>query len=392
MNSTLISLHDSMATRSAPAAADAEPRAARRPSFVWDTHFETGVQMIDEQHHALVDLINAFGDALLDDRGAPPVSDLLRDLERYAQFHFSEEEELMLASGIAPRHVTDHQKGHRDFIDEVRRMSSAVVEGHQAAESLLRFLTYWLAYHILGTDQLLARQIAAVRAGEVADRAYAEVAAPTPGPTQPLLQSLNGLFQLVSERNRELVEANRTLETKVAERTRALMEANIQLESIARTDVLTGLPNRRHALAQLFAAWSDTERQPLSCMMIDADGFKQINDRYGHDAGDSVLRAIATALRHAIRTDDIVARLGGDEFLIICPRTPLRGAVQLAELVRAEVAGVRVKVGDGGRWSGSVSIGVAERTDSIQSVDDLIKAADMAVYAAKRNGRDRVET
>lgn len=392
MNSTLISLSDAMARRTARAAVFGDSRAPRPPAFVWDKQFETGVPLIDEQHHALVDLINRFGDSLIDDRAAPPVADLLGDLERYAQFHFGEEEGLMAEAGIAARHVSEHQKGHRDFIDEVRRMSSAVVEGHLAADALLRFLTYWLAYHILGTDQVLARQIAAVRAGAGADRAFAEAAAPAPGPTQPLLQSLNGLFQLVSERNRELAEANRTLESKVAERTRALMEANTQLEAIARTDVLTGLPNRRHALAQLGAAWSDVERQPLSCMMIDADGFKQINDRYGHDAGDAVLRALATALRHAIRTDDIVARLGGDEFLIICPRTPRRGAVLLAEQVRMAVSSVRVPVGEVGIWSGSVSIGVAERTASIQSVDDLIKAADMAVYTAKRNGRDRVET
>lgn len=400
MNATLQALGESTPPRASRdrmvdrAANDPSVRPSIRPSFVWDKHFETGVPMIDEQHHALVDLINRFGASLLEENGASAaaVSDLLSELERYARFHFTEEESLMVLSGIAPKHIADHRKGHRDFLDEVRRMSTAAQGGRPAAESLLRFLTYWLAYHILGTDQFLARQIADVRAGADPAEAYAHASVPVPGPTQPLLQSLNGLFQLVSERNRELMEMNATLESKVAERTRALTEANVRLEALARTDALTGLPNRRHALAQLAAAWAAATEQPVSCMMIDADGFKQINDRFGHDAGDAVLRALGATLAHAARTDDLVARLGGDEFFILCPRTPLAGALQLAEAVRTAVANVRVPVGEGGTWSGSVSIGVAQRTDATQTPDDLIKAADLAVYAAKRNGRNRVES
>jgi hemerythrin len=127
----------------------------------------------------------------------------------------------------------------------------------------------------------------------------------------------------------------------------------------------------------------------LSCMMIDADGFKVINDTQGHDAGDVVLRALALQLRHAVRTDDIVSRLGGDEFFIICTATPLDGALKLAEKIRREVAAMRVCAG-AGEWRGSISIGVATKTEQMRGLEDLMKAADEGVYAAKRNGRNCV--
>ena len=146
-------------------------------------------------------------------------------------------------------------------------------------------------------------------------------------------------------------------------------------------------------MQRLATEWesSETKGTPLSCLMIDADGFKQINDRFGHDAGDIILRALARQLLLAVRTDDIVCRLGGDEFLIICTRTPFDGALQLAETVRAEVAALRVPVGDG-KWIGSISVGVASRSCEMTGYEALIKAADLGVYAAKRGGRNCVAT
>ncbi|MGE5386233.1 MAG: GGDEF domain-containing protein [Betaproteobacteria bacterium] len=114
-----------------------------------------------------------------------------------------------------------------------------------------------------------------------------------------------------------------------------------------------------------------------------------MNDRYGHDAGDEVLRQLALTMKHAARSDDLVCRLGGDEFLVICPRTPLKGALQLAEKIREEVAALTVSAG-GGLWRGSISVGVATRLPGMASLDELIKAADNGVYLSKRGGKNRV--
>lgn len=182
-----------------------------------------------------------------------------------------------------------------------------------------------------------------------------------------------------------------TIEARIAERTQALLEQNRQLESMALTDELTGLSNRRHALMTFAREWMASVQQniPLACLMIDADGFKQINDNHGHDAGDEVLRRLSDCLREAVRAVDIVCRLGGDEFLVICPGTPLDVAMQLAEQMRLRVSGLCVPV-KGGQWQGSISVGVAARRPGMDNLEALIKLADSGVYMAKRRGRNCV--
>ncbi len=361
--------------------------------FHWDECFITGLPDVDRQHHHLVDVINRFGQALTQQTGATEqdVERVFGELAAYAVYHFREEEDLMARTGVDPRHVRQHQDEHANFLQEVTRMH----EDRSVTRSrtfLLRFLTHWLAYHILGSDQVMAAQIAALTSGATPDAAFRAGDWNRDRSTGTLLSALNGLFLQVSERNRDLYALNRSLEARVAERTLALSEANQRLEDMAMTDALTGLPNRRAALRCLEREWDDSRvSSDLTCMMIDADGFKQINDTFGHDAGDEVLRALARCLRDRARTDDTVARLGGDEFLIICPRTPLQGGLQLAETLRQTVAAMVVPAG-AGAWRGSISIGVASREPGMESLEALMKAADDGLYLAKRNGRNAVAT
>lgn len=354
----------------------------------------TGLTSVDAQHHQLVDLINRFGALVTrpDEALDAQIEIVFGELADYANYHFSEEEELMAALALDPRYIQAHHQSHADFLKEVTLLhDSTLGNNRQAAKSLLQFLTHWLAHHILGQDQHMARQIAAIRSGRSPQEAYLEQGLALDPATDTLLEALNGLFEQVSQRNRELVLLNKNLEARVAERTQALSEANQRLQELANTDVLTGLPNRRSGMHSLGLQWELAQRQyaPLACMMVDADGFKQINDRYGHEAGDLVLRALSAQLRDAVRTDDIVCRLGGDEFLIICPHTTQEGAMQLAESVRRQVATLCVPAG-AGQWQGSISVGVASRRPAMTSLEDLVKVADLGVYEAKRNGRNCV--
>jgi hemerythrin len=363
-------------------------------SFRWDKHFETGLVEVDKQHRNLVDVINRFGDLLSQREGASfsDIEKVFSELAVYAQYHFKEEEGMMTRVGLDSRYVLNHIQLHVNFLKELTHMREGITpQNPDAAEPLLKFLTYWLAFHILGTDQSMARQVRAIQEGKNSADAFLAEEVEKEGATEPLLHALNGLFHQVSARNQELQELNRTLEEKVAERTRALSDANKRLEEMALTDVLTGLPNRRHAMARLAQDWAESLRDdtPLTCMMIDADGFKHINDNYGHDAGDEVLRQLSVNLCYTVRTDDIVCRLGGDEFLIICPRTSLEGALYAAELTRKAIAALRVSSGNW-EWSGSISVGVAERTSGMLGQEELLKAADEGVYIAKRNGRNCV--
>jgi len=362
--------------------------------FLWDKHFITGLVGVDNQHKNLVDLINGFGERISAGNGLSKLSidNMLNELADYAKYHFHTEEKLMRETGVDQRHITQHCAEHQQFMKDISMMYSQLsTDKPESAASLLEFLIYWLAYHILGIDQSMARQVSFIQDGMDAADAYYAIELDKENATEPLLIALNGLFQQVSERNLALIKLNQTLEQRVEERTKELVEANLHLEQMALTDLLTTLPNRRHAMQSLAKAWqfSTTHNVPLSLIMIDADGFKEINDSYGHDAGDQVLKALSNQLINAFRTDDIVCRMGGDEFMVICHNTPLDGALHVAELARKSVAEMKVSVGTG-YWDGSISLGVASRNQTTAQREDLIKLADNAVYEAKRMGRNQV--
>jgi len=364
-------------------------------SFHWDKHFLTGLAEVDEQHHHLVDIINRFGSLLAENKIVfKDVETLFKELAEYSHYHFEEEEALMARIGIDHRHLHQHIKIHQSFLDEVSNLYSGVTENNlDSAKHLLNFLTHWLAYHILGEDQNMARQIEAIQSGVEPSKAYEIEEKESDSSTEPLLMALSGLFEQVSARNKELLILNQSLEEKVAQRTKELSKANLHLEELSLTDVLTGLPNRRHAMRYLASVWKESTQSelPLVCMMIDADHFKEVNDTFGHDAGDVVLIELAKTLQGSLRTDDIVCRLGGDEFFIICPNTDQEGGMYIAELTRKLVSELRVPTG-GEPWHGSISIGVASRTTNMKSYEELIKVADNGVYLAKENGKNRVET
>jgi diguanylate cyclase (GGDEF)-like protein len=188
---------------------------------------------------------------------------------------------------------------------------------------------------------------------------------------------------------------------KLAERLRAnntTVQVNRELcahfEQVALSDALTGVHSRR---------WLDDtlprlcerhrfEALPLSVAVVDVDHFKRINDEYGHQTGDLVLSEIAKTMRQRLRPTDFVARYGGEEFVLLFPRTPLAGACIAAERQREAVRAAVLKTRDGVQIPhATVSIGVAELLPG-QDGTRLVQTADSALYRAKHNGRNRVES
>ncbi|MEO8038359.1 MAG: HDOD domain-containing protein [Betaproteobacteria bacterium] len=172
-----------------------------------------------------------------------------------------------------------------------------------------------------------------------------------------------------------------------------LAVANRRLRQAALTDPLTGLPNRRYAMERLEQEWTASNRnqRSLVLMMVDVDRFKVVNDTYGHDVGDQLLRHIALSLRKAARGEDVICRLGGEEFLVICPDTAMLAAMRLAERLRLAVGGSPAVLG-AIHYPVKISIGVAEREPAMVKFDELLKAADQVLYHAKHRGGDQVQS
>jgi diguanylate cyclase (GGDEF)-like protein len=172
-----------------------------------------------------------------------------------------------------------------------------------------------------------------------------------------------------------------------------LQQALLEVEDLSRHDSLTGAGNRRHLDSVLQAEFSRSKRYggAFSVLMFDLDNFKVINDRYGHLAGDEVLRKVACVVSSNIRTIDFCARYGGDEFVIIEPATCENNAAIHAERLRTAIAASPVVFGND-TIQITVSIGVAEYTSGLTSPADLLGLCDKALYVAKAAGRNCVTT
>ncbi len=160
----------------------------------------------------------------------------------------------------------------------------------------------------------------------------------------------------------------------------------------ASTDGLTGLVNRRAFDEHLKRLLNETDRfgQPLALILADIDHFKRINDTWGHEAGDEVLRRVAGKLLDGVRNVDVVARYGGEEFAILLPQTSLEGATDLADRLRHAVEAQPVKF-KGEEITATISLGVASYPDAVRVREILFRSADRALYEAKRAGRNRVQ-
>ncbi len=159
------------------------------------------------------------------------------------------------------------------------------------------------------------------------------------------------------------------------------------------TDGMTGLWNRRNFDLRLEAELSRAVRfsEPFAVVFVELDQMKAVNDRYGHQAGDTVLIELARRLTEAVREVDVVARWGGDEFTLLLPKTGLAGALQLAEKIRSAAANAPFRI-DTGSIDITISVGVAAYPEHGSSGKELVAAADGAMYLAKARGRNRVES
>ena len=171
-----------------------------------------------------------------------------------------------------------------------------------------------------------------------------------------------------------------------------MVEANRQLRELAATDPLTGLMNARsyYALCNQMIRSALRSGSPFAVLFIDIDHFKRINDTYGHEAGDKVLREVADCIRVSIRQSDVLGRIGGEEFSIFLPDTDELGAYRLANKLRADIEALMPAVMGAEKLRVTASIGVARSQAHHVAIEHIQREADQAMYLAKQQGRNRV--
>jgi two-component system, NtrC family, sensor kinase len=187
-------------------------------AFAWGQLFETGIDSVDAQHHRLVDLVNELGDVNIIREGMSEGSMqiLFKQLSDYAREHFHDEEALMRKAGLDARHLEPHIRHHHLFVEQLTAMWRARAAMKHPCETFYDFLSAWLTFHILGEDQVMARQMERIHAGETATAAYEIESQPKDNSSAALLLAVQTLYRLLAEQNRELADTNERLLREIA--------------------------------------------------------------------------------------------------------------------------------------------------------------------------------
>jgi diguanylate cyclase (GGDEF)-like protein/hemerythrin-like metal-binding protein/PAS domain S-box-containing protein len=471
--------------------------------FPWNENFQTGVPIVDEQHHKLVDLLNKLASHLAYGVDQPALNKVFDELADYAQYHFKTEEGVWAKYIPLDELSMAHEKTHLDFVSEITalRGKQDTLATEQVIEEVVVFLTHWLAFHILETDKHMAKIALFVQRGmtllEAKDQARMEMS----GALRVLIETILNMYDTLSTRTlqlmREVTERQRAeerlrLSRKVIDSTLEaifitdehgniidtnpsfcedvqleheqiigkdirqlkpgifsqnksdeiwkaatesghwagetvwrdasgemegawlvlssikdnqgvithyagvvssitnLMQRQQTLEGEANHDALTGLPNRRLLQDRLAQAITRSNRggRVLAVCYLDLDGFKQVNDTLGHDAGDDVLRLITVRLSKILRGEDTVVRLGGDEFILLLGELESEeSAVQLFNRLLLDIAQPMVIQGKPASVSASMGVTFFPRDQGKQ--EQLLAHADEAMLTAKREGKSR---
>lgn len=379
----------------------------------WGPELEIGVGMVDEEHKLFFDIIDKVYKAATS--GYKEFETSFQTVLNHLAWHFKNEEDYMKSVGIYAKYIEIHREIHSQCISQLGKMRDAVLKQNseddmiyqeELAINLVYFVKNWLIFHILGEDYKIAKQISYIEAGHSPLRAYELINEKMDKNIEILTITLANLLKIYEIRNEKLLEIEADIKTSLAKKEKQLQEQIQENKKKSITDELTGLFNRRQAMFVLNNIWNEYQDPTCAIIQMDLDKFKEVNDTYGHHAGDLVLKQFANAVKYFFETNDLCnkykysdresihfCRLGGDEFLVILQKYSLDEAIAIANALHAVVNSIEVldehkKV----IWKGSTSIGVACRNADNRDFESVLKAADAYLYKAKEDGRNCVRS
>ncbi|TVZ41530.1 hemerythrin [Alteromonadaceae bacterium 2753L.S.0a.02] len=361
--------------------------------FRWDKNLETGIAIIDEQHHHLVDLVNQLAQSIVQQHSTQNLS-IYEDLKNYAAYHFETERQIWYeALGTDDPWCEEHDHAHAQFLPAIENIfdENETDSRDDFVEKIFRYLVRWLLFHILEEDKKLAYVVLAVKQG--IDKKNAKALANSRASTSfnVFIDTLLSMHDQLAIRTFSLIREQQKRERVQIE----LEESNAQLANLSITDQLTGLHNRRYFDATLDEELRRSKRNntPLALIYADIDDFKRLNDHYGHIAGDHALQQIAGIFKNACqRSADYAFRIGGEEFAILLADTDIAKATAFAETLRVRtetlaIPNCRSRVCE----HVTLSLGAfAKIPEPHDTPDYFLQQADLLLYRAKSTGRNCV--
>ena len=367
----------------------------------WNDAFNTGIEVIDQQHRQLVAMLNALARHVAVGQDDLPLSELLQSLLDYADYHFKSEEQIWEKFIPEAETVKNHNQTHRAFFDSIRKLSQEQHADSQdnVVQSLFEFLTRWLASHILESDRrmaLIAKDI--VEHGVGFEDAQRRAAKAMGGVIQVMMQAILDVYAhlcstsvlLLREKSlREAAEAE--VQRVQAQRLQDALERQASdyqahLAFLAYHDALTGTFNRNGLLRELHSMLAN--QVPLAVISLDLDGFQQINRQIGVENADRYLSELACRMQQGLGSQGTLARIAGDEFLVL---------VRQADCLESTLALLRRITGqsqvfDGVGVHASFCAGISRfpQTSAVDA-DSLLRQADYALYRAKQHGHQQIE-
>ena len=367
--------------------------------FPWNKNFETGIELIDEQHKVIITLINELAWTISNEDHIE-INRIYNQLTEYAEFHFESEEAIWFEYLENDTWFSSHQLSHSSFLPKALELKDKKTDQFQSeiAESIILFLVRWLAFHILDHDKRIAFFIEFINEGMSMDEAKIAVDKKMGGSLRMIIETVMNMYDTLSSRTLSLIrERNQRykVEKELHLANIKLREANSRLESLSITDELTGLHNRRHFNSVFSRELKRAKRNRIyqTLILVDIDLFKKINDNYGHSEGDKILIQAAHALRELCkRPSDYVFRLGGEEFCVIASNMSYQEVLQFSEMIRTHVENLKIP-NDYSSISKYLTVSIGSYVGmpkKNETTDYFMSIADKNLYQAKAEGRNKV--